>query len=448
MLETTRNYLLLIAAHVFIGVLIYLFPVVSKLYGYGIILAGAYFVLVRRNANHEALLVGAYMVGSEVLLRMTNGNPFYEFSKYGVSGFILFGMYYRGFAKNATPYWIFLALLIPGIILGTYMLDYDTNVRKVISFNISGPVCLGLASLYTYTRRVKQEDVNNIVLMMGLPVIAMATYLFLYTPSIRDVVTNTGSNFETSGGFGPNQVSTILGLGMFVFVSRMMFASPTRLLLLANGMVAIGIGYRGLVTFSRGGVITAVIMISILLFVTYFRVNNAGRMKMNVLMLLILGALSAVWIYSSQETGGLINKRYANQDAAGRVKESRFTGRERIFQSEVDFFLNNPVFGIGVAKSAELRRDGLGEGVLSHNEISRILAEHGSLGVMMLLILFFTPLFLYLDNRDHIFLLCFLIFWLLTINHAAMRVAAPAFVYSLSLLKVIRQDENPVVSRE
>jgi hypothetical protein len=34
------------------------------------------------------------------------------------------------------------------------------------------------------------------------------------------------------------------------------------------------------------------------------------------------------------------------------------------------------------------------------------------------------------------FLLCFVLFWLLTINHAAMRIAAPAFVYSLSLLNI------------
>jgi hypothetical protein len=30
----------------------------------------------------------------------------------------------------------------------------------------------------------------------------------------------------------------------------------------------------------------------------------------------------------------------------------------------------------------------------------------------------------------------FLLFWFLTINHAAMRIAAPAFIYALSLLKV------------
>jgi hypothetical protein len=55
---------------------------------------------------------------------------------------------------------------------------------------------------------------------------------------------------------------------------------------------------------------------------------------------------------------------------------------------------------------------------------------------MALLIVFLTPIFLYLDNKQNIYMFCFLVFWLLTINHAAMRIAAPAFVYSLSLLKV------------
>jgi hypothetical protein len=65
-----------------------------------------------------------------------------------------------------------------------------------------------------------------------------------------------------------------------------------------------------------------------------------------------------------------------------------------------------------------------------------MLAEHGSLGVMGLLILFVTPLALYFENKFNLFLLCFVAFWFLTINHAAMRTAIPAFVYSLSLLNV------------
>ena len=56
---------------------------------------------------------------------------------------------------------------------------------------------------------------------------------------------------------------------------------------------------------------------------------------------------------------------------------------------------------------------------------------------------------LYLNNKQNIFVFSFVVFWILTINHAAMRLAAPAFIYALSLLKVkFVDDETPVVHRE
>jgi hypothetical protein len=64
-----------------------------------------------------------------------------------------------------------------------------------------------------------------------------------------------------------------------------------------------------------------------------------------------------------------------------------------------------------------------------------MLAEHGSLGAVGLLILFVTPLVLYLENKFNMYLLCFVAFWF-SPSIAAMRTAIPAFVYSLSLLNV------------
>ena len=89
-----------------------------------------------------------------------------------------------------------------------------------------------------------------------------------------------------------------------------------------------------------------------------------------------------------------------------------------------------------MGKGAEVRKAETGVETLSHDEITRMLAEHGSLGIIGLLILFFTPLVLFLENKFNMFLLCFVTFWLLSINHAAMRTAAPSFIYSLSLLNV------------
>ena len=429
-------YLYLILFHVAIGAMGYLLPFTTKIYGYSIFILGVFYIIKKQNRNNEALIVAAYVVGSEVFLRMTGGNPLYEITKYGVIVFVLIGMYFSGFSRGATPYWLFLLLLVPSVVLSAFVLDFDTDIRTTIAFNISGPVCLGIASLYTYRRKLPAEQINDVLLSMGLPIISCMVYLTLYTPDIRDLITSTQSNFETSGGYGPNQVATVLGLGMFIFFSRVILESKTKFQVLINLLLALNITYRGMVTFSRGGMITGFLMIVLLLLFLYFKSNYGGRVKLNYIVVLVTLALMATWGYTSFQTGGLIDKRYANKDAKGRVKENRFTGREEVAQSEIDMFLKNPIFGVGVGKGTEVRLAETGASVLSHDEITRMLGEHGTLGIIALLILFFTPLILYLENKFNMYLLCFVLFWLLTINHAAMRTAAPAFVYSLSLLNV------------
>jgi hypothetical protein len=448
MKKEEQTYLYLILFHVAIGIMVYVLPFTAKLYGFSIFILGTYFVIKTQNKNHQALMVAAYITGSEVLLRMTGGNISYEFSKYGVMIFLFIGMYYSGLSKGATPYWLFLLLLIPSVVISTFVLDFDTNIRKTIAFNISGPVCLALASLYTYRRKIALEQVNSILLSAGLPIISCMVYLTLYTPNVRDVVTGTQSNFETSGGYGPNQVATFMGLGMFIFFSRIILESRSKFLLVINLIVALNITYRGMLTFSRGGMITGFMMIVLLLVFLYFKSNYRGKVKLNYIIVFVTLAMMATWSYTSFQTGGLIDKRYANQDAKGRAKEDNFTGREDIAKNEIDLFLRNPIFGVGVGKGAEAREEETGVKVLSHDEITRMLAEHGTLGILGLLILFITPLVLYLENKFNMFLLCFVAFWFLTINHAAMRTAAPAFVYSLSLLNVQLGSPNRVKKDE
>jgi hypothetical protein len=378
---------------------------------------------------------------------MTHGSPLYEFSKYSVAIFSVMGIFFSGFSKNSIPYWTFLILLVPGILIATETLNFTTDIRKTIAFNISGPVCLGLTALYTYNRNITFSQMNAVFLSAGLPIVTTTMYLILYTPDLSEALTGTSSNFQTSGGFGPNQVATVLGLGMFVFFSRLILASPNKLLTIINAILLFNISYRGLVTFSRGGMLTGFTMIIVLVFILYKSTKNVGKIKLNYLVVLFSIALLSTWIYTSSQTGGLIEKRYSNEDALGRKKENLMTGRENISLHEIDLFLENPFFGIGVAKGAELRYEESGQIQLSHNEITRMMAEHGTFGILALLILLITPMVMYLNNKQNIFVFSCLIFWLLTINHAAMRIAAPAFIYALSLLK-IKMDETPVIHRE
>lgn len=444
MKSNQRTYLLILGLHVLLAFLIYAVPFLSKIYGVLIPLLGTILLVNSKNKNNEVLLITSYVVGTEVFLRMTGGNAVHELAKYEVIFFFILGMLYSGVSKNAIIYLFFILLLLPGVYIGANVLGYEVDVRKAILFNILGEVALFVSALYCFNRKVTLTQIEYIIKAIALPLVSMVVYLFLYTPSIRDVVTGTQSNFATSGGFGPNQVSTILGLGMFCFFALLILFSKSKLVFLVHLALLLMTSFRGIVTFSRGGVLTAIAMIVVLIFVLYWFANTKAKSIIVILTIssLIIGGF--VWTYSVLQTGGMIENRYANKDARGREKVDKLGGREEIANTELIMFLENPIWGIGVGKNKEYREQMTGIEAASHNEITRLLAEHGVFGILAFMILLFTPLIFYLNNREHIFLISFFVFWLLTINHAAMRIAAPAFIYALTLLKVSFVDENTI----
>jgi O-Antigen ligase len=441
-MNKTISYSGLLLIHIVFGVLIYLFSKLSIGYGISILVFSILYIIKTQNNKNQVLYLAAYTVGSEVIMRMTGGMIFYEIAKYSIIAYMLMGMYFSGISKNSTPFWIFLIFLIPGIIYGTFQLNIDTDVQKAIAFNISGPICLGISALYCYQRNLTLKELDNVLLCMLLPIISTVTYMFLFTPDIKSVVTSTESNFETSGGFGPNQVSTIIGLGVFLAFTRILFYSKNKKILIFNIFLIMVLTFRGIVTFSRGGMFCGLFMIVLLIGILFITFKKNSKKKLYALIFSSIILLFGIWLYSSSQTNGLINKRYNNQDARGRIKNSVLTGREVIISNELDMFLDNPILGVGVGKGREDRLETTNVNIASHDEITRLLSEHGSFGLACFLILFITPLLLLINNKKHIYLLSFFLFWLLTINHAAMRLAAPAFVYALSLLHIYKLEEE------
>ena len=438
------TYLLFLGFHVLLAFVIYTIPFLSIVYGLLIIFLGTLLLLNTKNRNNEALVLAAYVVGSEVLLRMTGGNIVYEIAKYEVIYFLVLGIFFSGTSKNSFLFLLFILLLLPGIYIGANVLGSEVDIRKAILFNILGEVTLFVSAIYCYQRKVSLQQLEYIIKGLALPIVSILTYLFLYTPSVKDVITGTQSSFETSGGFGPNQVSTVLGLGMFCFFSLLVVFSKNIKLQLVHLFFLIVASFRGIVTFSRGGIFTAIAMIMAFIFILYWFANAKAKKIILVLSVSAIFIGSGVWTYSVTQTDGMIENRYANKDARGREKADKLGGREQIAETELKMFMENPVWGIGVGKNKEYREQMTGIEAASHNEITRLLAEHGVFGILAFIILLFTPLILYFNNREHIFLLPFFIFWLLTINHTAMRIAAPAFVYALTLLKVQFVDETTV----
>ncbi|MBO6631552.1 MAG: O-antigen ligase family protein, partial [Psychroserpens sp.] len=173
------------------------------------------------------------------------------------------------------------------------------------------------------------------------------------------------------------------------------------------------------------------------------KVNRKKKNEIIALGALFIVSMVSVWIISSKQTDGYIDLRYANKDHLGREKGDITTGRKKLFQEELEGFISNPFFGIGSSRAKDQRIEVEGQGVTSHSEISRLLAEHGLLGVMIIVILLFKPIDLRSWNRRNIFFYAFLCFWFATVNHSSMRIAAPAFIYALTLLNVT-YDKRPL----
>jgi O-antigen ligase len=197
-------------------------------------------------------------------------------------------------------------------------------------------------------------------------------------------------------------------------------------------------------------VIVALVCASVFLIIYFRQVGTKERFYVLTKVGIVAGVCIFTWLITSVFTSGLIDKRYANQDAAGREKADVSTGRRQLIAGELEAFKDSPFIGIGVGRSKEVHQEKLGYISTTHNEVSRMLSEHGILGIFALGILLLTPLVLRSRNRSNLYLFSFLAFWFLTINHSSMRIAAPAFIYGLSVLSISneRKEEDTLIHRE
>jgi len=443
---TNDLYVLLVLLHVFVGIGIYYIPLFSNLYFTVVCLyfIGKVLLSSKRSKIMWVLFGCAYIAAAESLFRMTGGGLFYEFSKYYIILLVLIGMFFNGVSGNGYAYFIYLILLLPSIFVASTTLGFDLNFRKSIAFVLSGPVCLGASALYCYDKNVTQEQLLQILACITFPVLSMMVYLFLYNPSVKEVLKGTGSNFQTSGGFGPNQVATLLGLAMLTLTVRFFLKSPSLFLKILNLSLLSLVSYRALITFSRGGVIVAIMMIVVFLFVLFGSSEYKKRLQIISLLFLLGIGIAATWSVTANQTGGLIENRYANKDAKGNDKSDLSTGRVELFEREFEGFLKHPFLGVGANGMKQVRLEEEGKIIASHNEVSRLFSEHGIFGVIILLLLIFTPLVYRTRHKGNLLFYSFLIFWFATINHSAMRIAAPGFVYGLALLNVTHEKKRPV----
>jgi len=393
---------------------------------------GTYYILGKPDPLEQyPLFFSAYVVGIEVILRMAGSSLFWEFGKYVVIYFLLLGILRRSEKFQIyPPIVMYFFLLLPAI----FFVPFNSfNLwRQDIAFNLSGPAALSLCSIYLYNRTINKETLGNILFFLILPIISMAVYNILNMPDLLTYRFMPYSDFSTSGGYGPNQVATMFGLSIVAVIAAKVLQLNLTSSKYIDILILIVFFVLGTITFSRGGVFAATISIICSISVYFFHGQKKMYMISKSFGIFLISAI--VWISIVSLTDGIIMQRYGfGGGDSGEKFILDLTGRGLIYKIDLNIFFDHIFSGVGPGQATKLREIyGYGKQVVAHTEYSRMLAEHGILGLFSLLMLLgisMSHLLLSCSIKSKFIKTLFGILAILTLSHSAMRIAMPSFIY-------------------
>lgn len=411
-----------LVAHAPLGVLIRIVPAIGILHQLACFSLGVGLAAIGR--VRKATHVIAYIAGCEVLWRMTRSSIAWEFGKYAISAICVVGMLRVKVKRNIGLPVAYFALLLPSAILTFTGGDSAEEARQLISFNLSGPMCLMLCVLFFSNIRITQIDLRRMYFAIIGAAIGIAAVAYYSIRSVLEIEFINGSNRVMSGGFGPNQVSAILGLGV-LFSLLLLFEKglPWRLRAPLIG-ISVVLAVQAALTFSRGGLVLA--FAALFGALLYLIRNRRTRVTLVIVGVLLAGVGKFVVIPRLEAfTKGKLSQRYTNIDSSGRTVIAGF---------DLEIFEDHPFVGVGPGMADDIRKD-LGHFGAAHTEFTRVLAEHGILGLISELIMFLLMWRIFRATRlvsSRAAVVALLIWSLLFLLINAMRLAAPSFLMGVA----------------
>lgn len=414
---------LFFALHIPLALLMNVAPLVATAHALVTLAVGLWLAVSSREA-WKITGAAAYIVGAEVLWRMNNAGVFWEFGKYAtiaVLGLALLRMKKWKSAGLPVLFFCLLALSIPLTLLSLS----PSQARQEISFNLSGPLCLAVSALFFAQIKLDWEARQKIVWSITAPILGIAALCVYGIASAQDIVFTNNSNFTTSGGYGPNQVSAMLGLGalLLILVAVQARRGTTRWISL---LVTMGLIVLSGLTFSRGGLynLAAAVLMAAIFFLRYPRLRAAF-----LPIALIATFIGGYYVFPklNEFTSGMLGTRFSDTDTTNRLE---------IMQSELEIWKQNPVLGVGPGIAKYISADEFGVKIAAHTEYTRILAEHGIPGILAILLLISLTGRAVLKappGMAQAWAAALATWSLVEMTHAAMRIAAIGFVFGLAL---------------
>lgn len=423
---------LFFAAHVPLALLMVNYPLVGKLHAYATLVVGLWWAA----ANHrleQVAAVGAYITGAEVLWRMTEAGVFWEFGKYALSAMLLVALLRAQLLRGPVQAFAYFALLLPSLVLPLANVD-DATLRGQISSDLSGPFALMVSVWFFWHVRLTMEQLQRVFIWLIAPMMGIITVILLSIWQATKLDFSGESNFQTSGGFGPNQVSLVLGLGALAALLLLLKSrAQWGLRVLLAGALALCAIFSAL-TFSRSGLYAAAIGT---VAAAFFLLRNAHAFLR--LALLVAFLLVTVNYFALPQldnfTGGALSRRF---------EDLNLTGRDRIMLDDLSVWSEHPIFGVGPGQSSKYHRS-FNE-ASAHTEFTRLLAEHGVLGFVALLMIFALAVQNLRRARSAKgrALVAGMTAWSFAFMiAAAMRLVAPAFAFGFAAALLLDDEPQP-----
>jgi hypothetical protein len=375
-----------------------------------------------RPVGHVAI-VAAYIVGAEALWRMTEAGVFWEVGKYAIGAILLVAIQRRSIWPRWPPVLYFL-LLLPGAFATVGEVGLR-EARQQISFNLSGPFCLAVCAMFFSGIALAWRQLLGVLAALIAPVVGIASVALFSTVKAETITFTASSNLLTSGGFGPNQVSAVLGLGVLVAFLLALDRSANARLRWALLGIALWLLGQSAITFSRSGLYLAAGSIG-LSAICSLREKRSGLRVLRMTSLLAGCLLLLLWPRLDQFTEGALSTRF---------KDTRPTGRDEIAMADFRIWAENPLLGAGLGQAKAERRKLISRGASAHTEFTRLLAEHGLLGMLAigLLLKLAVSSFRRARGFEQRAVVAGAIAWsflFMLVN--GMRLAAPAFMFGLA----------------
>ena len=84
-----------------------------------------------------------------------------------------------------------------------------------------------IVSIYFFNSRISRKELLDILSFSIYPIISMSVFVYLKMPDFQTYNFLPYSDPITSGGYGPNQVSTVFGLGVAILVLGQLLRKST-----------------------------------------------------------------------------------------------------------------------------------------------------------------------------------------------------------------------------